>query len=359
MLTGVCFDDVLLVPQDSNVISRKDINLSSYLPEDDDVLMSFRLPIISSPMDTVTEAEMLVAMSEAGGLGIVHRYNSIVEQVQLINEANLGMSRLTGAAVGVTGDYLERACALVDAGAQVLCVDIAHGHHILMEQALKSLRRTLGKSVHLMAGNVATLQAFNDLADWGANSIRVGVGGGSICSTRVQTGHGVPTLQSIFDCTQSDRDVALIADGGIRTSGDIVKALAAGADFVMLGSLLAGTQESPGEIISPSDSVMVVENAEEGYVYADSPGLLKKYRGMASVEAQVDWRGHTSSVEGVSTTIPYKGPVRDILSTLEKGIRSGLSYSGASSLAELHARSVFMKQSYSGAMESSAHILKS
>jgi IMP dehydrogenase len=357
MLSGVCFDDVLLVPRRSDVTSRKDINLSNYLQEGEEVLMHFRLPIISSPMDTVTESEMLVAMSQAGGLGIVHRYNSIEAQVALIKIANAEQPHHAGAAVGVTGDYLDRARAVVDAGANVICIDVAHGHHVLMEQALKSLRDALGDSIHLMAGNVATLQGFNDLADWGADSVRVGVGGGSICSTRVQTGHGVPTLQSVLDCAQSDRDVALIADGGIRTSGDIVKALAAGADFVMLGSLLAGTQESPGEIISPSDSIMVVENAEEGYAYADSPGLLKKYRGMASVEAQIDWRGHASSVEGVSTTIPYKGPVENILKALERGIRSGLSYSGATSISKLHARAKFMKQSYSGAVESSTHIL--
>jgi len=356
MLAGVCFDDVLLVPQRSDVTSRKDINLSNYLREGEEVLMHFPLPIISSPMDTVTESDMLTAMSQAGGLGIVHRYNSIAAQVDLIKAAN---AHHIGAAIGVTGDYLDRARAVVNAGARVICIDVAHGHHILMKQALKSLRSALGDSIHLMAGNVATLQGFNDLADWGADSVRVGVGGGSICSTRIQTGHGIPTLQSVLDCAQSDRSISIIADGGIRTSGDIVKALAAGADFVMLGSLLAGTQESPGDVIVPSgETAIVVESSGDGFTYAAQEGLVKKYRGMASIEAQIDWRGHTSSVEGVSTMIPYKGSVKDILQTLETGIRSGFSYSGATSISKLHAHAKFMKQSYSGAVESSTHIFQ-
>ena len=192
-----------------------------------------------------------------------------------------------------------------------------------------------------MAGNVATLEAFNDLSDWGADSIRVGIGGGSICSTRIQTGHGVPTLQSVIDCAASDRGAALIADGGIKNSGDIVKALAAGADFVMLGSMLAGTDEAPGEVLRGPD------------------GQLKKvYRGMASKEAQNDWRGRISSIEGVAHVIPCKGPVEETLHEIATGIRSGLSYSGAINIPELQAKSVFIKQTSQSTFESSTHITK-
>ena len=279
MKNGYCFDDVLLVPQFSDITSRSEINLTSYL----DNRHRFRLPIISSPMDTVTGAEMARSMSDLGGLGIIHRYNTITDQIEMVNHALSNEypegNEVVGVAVGVSGDYLQRASLAAKVGAKVICVDIAHGHHALMRHALTTLKTTLGNSVHIMAGNVATLEAFNDLADWGANSIRVGIGGGSICSTRVQTGHGVPTLQSVMDCSMSDRDAVLIADGGIRNSGDIVKALAAGADFVMLGSLLSGTIESPGDIIM-----------EAGKSW-------KEYRGMASIEAQIDWRGHTASVE--------------------------------------------------------------
>jgi len=339
MNNSVCFDDVLLVPQFSDITSRKEIELTAYLDNNH----RFRLPVISSPMDTVTGPQMARTMSELGGLGIIHRYNTVTDQVAMVEKA-LQMdypdgNEIVGVAVGVSGDYIERASLAARAGAKVICVDIAHGHHTLMRHALKTLRNTLGNSVHIMAGNVATLEAFNDLADWGADSVRVGIGGGSICSTRIQTGHGMPTLQSVIDCARSDRDTALIADGGIRTSGDIVKALAAGADFVMLGSLLAGTEESPGDTIF------------------DKGGQRKVYRGMASKDAQMDWRGHTASEEGVSSTVPYKGDVSDVLSSLEKGVRSGLSYTGACSLKELRAKAQFIKQTASGQRESSTHIM--
>lgn len=327
----VTFDDVLLVPQYSEILSRKTINLTSEL----DSKRKFELPIISSPMDTVTGATMASAMSAAGGLGLIHRYNTIEEQCDRVRRTN----GTKAAAIGVTGDYIERSRRLIESGCDILCIDVAHGHHTLMRYALGTLRNTFGYDIHIMAGNVATLEGFNDLADWGADSIRVGIGGGSICSTRIQTGHGIPTLQSIMDCSQSDRSAALIADGGIKTPGDIVKALAAGADFVMLGSMLAGTAESPGE------------------VFYSGPGKrVKSYRGMASVEAQIDWRGHTSSVEGVSHTIPYKGSVNNILLSLSGSIRSGLSYTGALNLAELRAKSKFIKQTAAGQTESSTHI---
>tara|TARA_A100001515_G_scaffold8481_1_gene7127 strand:+ start:2457 stop:3479 length:1023 start_codon:yes stop_codon:yes gene_type:complete len=328
----VSFDDVLLTPQFSEIVSRSDVNTSRKLR----AVPEFRIPIISAPMDTVTESTMAEAMNRAGGLGIIHRYNSISEQTNLA-ENNLGV---VGAAIGATGDFVERAGALIDAGVNVLCIDIAHGHHVLMRHALTVLRKTFGDNIHIMAGNVATRQAFDDLADWGADSIKVGIGGGSICSTRIQTGHGMPTLASVIDCSKSDRDVALIADGGIKNPGDIVKALAAGADFVMLGSMLSGTKESPGNVIQGSD----------GKSY-------KSYRGMASKEAQYDWRGHTASLEGVSSRVPYKGSVSNILSEVMVNVRSGMSYSGASDIAELQKKASFTRQSSSGFRESKPHIL--
>lgn len=338
---ALCFDDVLLVPKYSAIHSRKEIDLSLGMPNTTERLT---LPIISSPMDTVTGDTMAIAMSHAGGLGIIHRYNTIDEQAELVYTAKDAGSHLVGAAVGVSGDFLKRARSLAKSGADVICVDIAHGHHIMMKEALLALREDpyVGE-LHIMAGNVATLVAFNDLADWGADSIRVGIGGGSICSTRVQTGHGMPTLQSIIECAKSDRDALLVADGGIRTSGDIVKAIAAGADMVMLGSLLSGTDESPGDIMySPTND-----------------RKFKSYRGMASVEAQIDWRGHTSSIEGVATTVDYKGPISIVLNTLERGLRSGLSYSGSRNVNHFRSSVDFIKQSSAGAVESSTHILKS
>ena len=333
MKTALSFDDVLLVPQYSEIFTRKDIKIQQKLKG----LHPLRLPIISSPMDTVTEDRMACAMHKEGGVGIIHRYNTVVEQASMVAEVRMSGHQV-GAAIGVGDTSIERAKALVEAGVNFLCIDVAHGHHAKARYALQVLKNTFGDEVHLMAGNVATLEAFNDLADWGADSIRVGIGGGSICSTRIQTGHGMPTLQSVMDCAESDRDVTLIADGGIRTSGDIVKALAAGADFVMLGSLLAGTDETPGQVINTKN------------------GREKIYRGMASKEAQRSWRNRVSSIEGVSHTVPLKGPVADVLGELRTGITSGISYSGADSVLSLQSRATFIRQTQSGQVESSTHI---
>jgi len=332
MRSSLSFDDVLLEPKYSDIESRGQIDIGNHLSE----TTYLELPVISSPMDTVTEDEMSWTMYDEGGLGVIHRYNTIEEQIALVRKRKA----FVAAAIGVTGEYEERASALFDAGVRYLCLDVAHGHHILVKNALKTLRDVFGSEVHLMAGNVATLEAFNDLADWGADSIRVGIGGGSICSTRINTGHGVPTFQSIHDCSYSDRDAKLIADGGIKSSGDIVKALAAGADFVMLGSMLAGTDESPGEIFTSGNK------------------KYKVYRGMASRSAQMDWRGQSSSPEGISTTISYKGPVADILRDIAGNVKSGFSYTGARELREFQSKATFLLQTSAGQYESSTHILR-
>jgi IMP dehydrogenase len=330
----LAFDDVLLVPKYSDIESRKEIDISAKLGD-----IKFDIPIIASPMDTVTGAEMAIAIAHMGGLGIIHRYNTPLEQMAVVERALLFGSENVGAAIGVTGDYLERASILASVGLKIFCIDVAHGDHISVKNAIRDLRARYGDNIHIMAGNVATLQGFNHIAHWGADSIRVGIGGGSICSTRIQTGHGVPTLSSIMECAHSEHDKALIADGGIKSSGDIVKALAAGADFVMLGSLLAGTDESPGTVFE-----------ENGKKY-------KVYRGMASKEAQQDWKGSYSSFEGVSHRVSYKGSVKDILNDLIRNIRSGLSYSGARSISELRNKATFIKQSHAGQVESSTHII--
>ena len=332
---SLSYDDVLLVPKYSDITSRKEVDISSELDKN----RLLQLPIISSPMDTITESSMANSMASSGGLGVIHRYNSLEIQVEHIRQVKDDSRR--AAAIGITGDYLDRAHALYDVGVRILCLDVAHGHHILMQKAIDNIKSAY-PDVHLMAGNVATKSGFESLARWGADSIRCNIGGGSICSTRIQTGHGVPGLQTIFDCLRAevDRDVKIIADGGIKNSGDIVKALAAGADFVMVGSLLAGTHQTPGDII-----------------YSTDGSRRKIYRGMASKEAQNSWRGTYSSNEGISTTVPARGDVSDILSDLESGIRSGLSYSGARNIMELQVNSEFIIQSGSGRVESGTHIL--
>ena len=337
---ALAYDDVLMVPQYSDIESRKEVTIGNWLDESRGLW--FDLPIISAPMDTVCEEQMAITLGKMGGLGIVHRYNTIQRQREIADIINEEIGPfIFGCAIGITGDYLERAEALVEGGVKILCLDVAHGDHILMKKALITLREKLGNGPHLMAGNVATLDGVSNLAHWGANSIRVGIGGGSICSTRIQTGHGIPSLDSIIECAGTPYDVAIIADGGIRNSGDIVKALGARADFCMLGSVLAGTSKSPGEV----------------FISARSGEATKVYRGMASKDAQMDWRGKVSSLEGISTTIPYKGETSDIINQLENGIRSGFSYSGARTITELWSKAKFVRQTSAGTRESDTHIL--
>ena len=333
---AVTYDDMLIVPQYSDITSRSEVDISSNLGH-----REFHLPVIASPMDTVSEVQMALAMNEAGGLAVLHRYNTITEQQKMAHKVvhHTDWSGQVAAAIGVTDDYLERAEALIATGVDILCVDVAHGHHSLMKKALTTLREEYGNHIYIMAGNVCTLEGINDLADWGADAVRCNIGGGSICSTRLVTGHGLPGLQTILDCARTDRDVAIIADGGIKCSGDIVKALAAGADFVMCGSLLAGTAESPGKVISLPSNVRV-----------------KEYRGMASKDAQLDWRNKSSTPEGVASYVPFKGSVRDILRDLEGGIKSGLSYTGARDLTELRHKVEWARQTSAGTQESGTHI---
>ena len=326
------FDDILLVPQMSDIVSRKEVDLTSEMGG-----KKFQLPIISSPMDTVTGSKMARTMTMHGGFAVLHRYNTIDEQVTMLSKT---MPRTAGAAIGVTGDFLERAEALVENGVFLLCIDVAHGHHVSVRQAVESIKNKFGDNIVLMAGNVATAEAFSDLEDWGTDVIRVGVGGGSICSTRIQTGHGIPTLHSVVLSAGVSKRALIVADGGIKTAGDAVKCFAAGADFVMLGSLLAGTEESPGQVFQ----------SNEGKQY-------KVYRGMASEEAQIDWKGTANSREGISTTVPYKGSVQDTLLLLEQNIRSGLSYSGARNLKEFRAKAKMVRQTQAGMKESFTHIL--
>jgi len=336
-----CFDDVLLVPQKSTINSRTQIDLSTTMGG-----LSFGIPIVSSPMDTVTEAAMALSMLSMNGLGIIHRYNTTHEQCEIVYSVREALEEQSSekvnsiaAAVGVNDGFLGRVDALYDAGTRIFCLDVAHGHHSMTEAALKKSKDKYGSTITVIAGNVATTDGYVDLSNWGADAVRIGIGGGSICSTRMQTGHGVPTFQSVFDCRDAD-GASIIADGGIRTSGDIVKALAAGADMVMLGSMLAGTRETPGETFKPKG----------GKHY-------KVYRGMASPEAQVAWRGSARSLEGISTTIPYKGPNDKVLKDIIQKVKSGLSYTGAHNISELQAKARFIRQTSSGMNESKTHIL--
>ena len=315
------FDDVLLVPQYSEMESRALVDVSTNLNR-----LRLDTPLVSAPMDTITNGEMAVAMARFGGLGIIHRYQTLKEQLTQAETAlsyGEDLSGPVGVAVGVKKDYIERAKAAQSAGCNVICVDVAHGHHFLVERALKSLRDS-GIYVHLMAGNIGTFQSYIDLADWGADSVRVGLSYGSVCMTKNVTGFGMPTLQAIIDCslarTLLGRGPAIIADGGIRSSGDIVKALACGADAVMLGFLLAGTKECPQ-----------IKQVKDGWA---QPII----RGMASKSAQQQYKGSFSNVEGTIKYVEPKGSVSLVITQICDGIRSGVSYSGGRNLKDLRAK---------------------
>tara|TARA_R110000824_G_scaffold5670_11_gene26155 strand:+ start:14632 stop:15663 length:1032 start_codon:yes stop_codon:yes gene_type:complete len=341
MQKALSFDDVLITPKYSDIESRSQVDIGNDL----DGCIRLKLPVISSPMDTVTETDMAIAMFRAGALSVIHRYNTVQEQASLIAKVLFtDENALVGFAIGMN-DYMERVYAGLSVGAQVVCIDVAHGHHIMMEKCLKTLKDKYSDSIHIMAGNVATLEGFDALASWGADSVRVGIGGGSICSTRLVTGHGIPTFASVLDCARTTYDdVKIIADGGIKTTGDMVKAYAAGADFVMVGSMLAGTEETPGETLY--------------YNEGTNRNKYKIYRGMASAEAQHAWREKSSTPEGISTTVPFRGSVESILQNIAGGIRSGLSYSGVHNLQELRSTATFVRQSTAGQVESNTHITR-
>lgn len=339
--TALCFDDILLVPQRSAVSSRHSVNTSMIIGSGNRSI-HLDLPIIAAPMDTVCDIEMCMAISSVGGIGILHRYMSYEDQLKktkVLADAEFAF----GVAIASNNGFMDQAQALYYAGARLLLVDTANGHGSYAVDAVKMLRDNFS-DVHIMAGNVATADGFARLSDAGADSVRVGIGGGSACTTRLVSGHGAPTLASIMDCdrwlnefgSRGTDTCSIIADGGIRNSGDMVKAFAAGADAVMVGSMLAGTDESPGEVLE---------------------GNRKFFRGMASNAAQMDKFGKVSVAEGISTTVPYKGSVKNILDQVRGGLGSGCSYSGVSTLSELAENAEYVKVTSLSLNESKPHAL--
>lgn len=330
------FDDVLLVPNKSEVRSRRNPELKTQLTKS----ISIELPFVSANMDTITEAEMAIGMNNLGGIGILHRFMSISNQIDHVRKIRESGSQHVAASIGVNDDFKDRAKALVDAGVSILTIDIAHGHSVAMLETLSWLRNTFPQ-VQLIAGNIATPRSATDLIEAGADAIKVGIGPGSMCTTRVITGCGVPQLTAISLCAQVARPlgVPVIADGGIKSSGDIVKALAAGASSVMLGSLLSGTIESPG----------MIRNG------------MKQYRGMASKTAQTSWRGGVPegmAPEGESILVPVKGHISDVIKELAGGLRSGMSYLNAIQIDDILGQALFVEMTPMGHFESRAHGLK-
>lgn len=330
----LCFDDILIVPQHSYVESRSSIALGTNIGNES----YLGLPVIASPMDTVCESEMAVAMAKAGGLGIIHRFMPFEKQLKEVSKSSaFGMA--VGAAIGAKGNIEDQAIKLIGAGACVILIDTANGHSQYAIDAVKRVRDAVLGMAHIMAGNVSTAEGYIRLVEAGADSVRVGIGGGSMCTTRIISGHGIPTLASIMLVKEAKDSLGLnagiIADGGIRNTGDMIKAFAAGADAVMLGSMLAGTEESPGSVIINQD------------------GKFKSFRGMASKEAN---EGKDIPIaEGIATTVPYKGSVNDILKDIRGGLGSGCSYSGVHKLRDLYKEAMYVEVSSLSNKESTPH----
>lgn len=357
---GLTFDDVLLIPAESHVLPNE-VDLSIQLADN----IKLNIPLISAGMDTVTEGAMAIAMALQGGLGVVHKNMSI--QAQASEVANVksvvvpsnatkaavdDQNRLLcAAAVGVTSDTFERAEALLEAGADAIVIDTAHGHSAGVLRKIKEFREHFPKQT-LIAGNVATGDATRALFDAGVDVVKVGIGPGSICTTRIVAGVGVPQITAIYDAASAAREYhkPIIADGGIKYSGDVVKALAAGGNAVMLGSMLSGTTEAPGDI------------------FEDNGKKYKRYRGMGSVGAMAQAHGSSDRYfqggvneanklvpEGIEARVEYKGDVSDVVFQINGGLRSGMGYCGAANISELIEKAQFVQITNAGLRESHPH----
>jgi IMP dehydrogenase len=331
MREAFTFDDVLLIPAYNHYESRQHVELAV---TDRSGKLSLQLPVMTANMDTITESAMANFIGGKGGIGVLHRMMSIDRNVAEFRRCRGPVF----VSVGCAEEELTRAEALRDAGATHFVVDVAHGHARYVGKTLKNLRQLLPDAC-LMAGNVATYAGADYLASVGVDIVKVGIGPGSVCTTRLKTGHGVPQLTAIQDCARCDRSI--VADGGIRHPGDVVKALAFGADFVMIGGMLAGTRPTPGKRIKGPKGKWV-----------------KAYRGMASREVADEHHGGIAewkTAEGVSVTVPYRDDEEAIIADLVGGLRSGLTYAGSRTVRELQRKLNYVVITPSGWHEGTPH----
>lgn len=365
---ALTFDDVLLVPKESDILP-KDVNLERKLTK----RITLKIPLISSPMDTITEHKMAIAMALCGGLGVIHKNMSleaqakeveIVKNFNEIEDINAKVSSvakpsvdekgklLAAAAVGISEDRYKRIEKLIEAGADIIVIDTAHGHSQNVLKAIKEIKK-LYSNIDLIAGNIATSDGAKALIDAGVDAIKIGIGAGSICTTRIIAGVGVPQLTAISDASEiaKKNNIGSIADGGIKYSGDIVKAFAIGADAIMAGGLFSSTYEAPGDVI-------IIDGKK-----------YKPYRGMGSVGAMIQGskdRYFQSEVvnkskfvpEGIEGVTEYKGHVADVVYQIIGGVRAGMGYVGAKTINELQEKAEFVKITNQGLAESHVHDVK-
>ncbi len=342
---ALTFDDVLLVPAHSDVLPRE-VDVTARFTRD----ITLRVPVVSSAMDTVTESAMAIEMARSGGIGVIHKNMSADQQSEEVRKVK-AQSLLVAAAVGVNATTMDRIAMLIAAGADAIVIDTAHGHS---EGVLRVIRKACESfpDIQIVAGNVATAEGAKALADAGVSAVKVGIGPGSICTTRIIAGIGMPQLTAVMLAAEGleGTGVPIIADGGIRYSGDITKALAAGADTIMAGSLFAGTDETPGETV-------IVDGRR-----------FKTYRGMGSLDAmeqgskdryfqdkETDARKLVP--EGIVSTVPCKGPVADVIYQLVGGLRAGMGYCGARNIAALR-DAQFVRITAAGMLEGHPHDVK-
>jgi len=342
--TGLTFDDVLLVPGYAD-FKRDETDISVKLSDK----ITLAIPLLSAPMDTVTNAAMAIKLGLLGGLGIIHRNMPVDTQSEEVRIAKKD-TKLVGAAVGVGKDLSERIDELVKVGVDAVVVDSAHGYSKYVIEATKYVKEH-HKHLFVIAGNVATKEGAEALIEAGASCIRVGMGPGAICTTRIISGMGVPQLSAVMDVVQvsKTRGISMIADGGIRYSGDVVKAMAAGADLVMIGSLFAGTLEAPGEMIE-----------KDGKKY-------KSFRGMGSISAMKEGsaarygqeyrKGQERKLipEGIASWVPYRGTMEDVVTQLVGGLRTGMYYTGCRTIADLQTKTQFLRITQASLAESFPH----
>jgi IMP dehydrogenase len=340
---ALSYDDVVLIPQYSEINSRSEVDLTTKISD----RLSLSIPLISTKMDKVTGVEMAIAMGKLGGMGILPRFETAQIQAQKVTEIKKS-NVVVAAAVGCKDGFMDRAEMLVAAGATVLDVDVAHGHMRKTIDSVKNLKNRFGKNITLMAGIADTYECAMDLYSAGADCLLVGIGAGSICTTRIQTGFGLPGFTSLLQAARAAKKTGktFVPDAGMRTSGDIVKALATGASAICAGFLFSGTDEAPGEKIEINGK------------------FYKKYNGSASLAekmAQVQKdpsdknKQYVVHVEGVESLVPYKGPVSQVVESLLAGVRSGLAYAGARNIPELWAKAKFVRITQAGTLESRAH----
>ena len=354
------FDDVQIVPQYSEIQSRSHCDTSTLFTEN----YHIDIPLIASPMASICEYDMAYEMWRLGGVGIVHRFNSIEEQVKIVDQLQSQIKNVSefslsnrkddsyrytnpviAAAIGAKEQDIYRARALVEAGANVLVIDIAHGHHSSTQhtlEELKMLRELPNMEFDVIAGNIATARAVEDLEYWGANGLRVGIGGGSVCETRIRTGVGIPQVSCLYE-TSAAANTPIISCGGTRYPGDVSKALVAGASSVILGSMISGTDETPGDVMH--------------FGSYGKRQRMKIYHGSASDVQKTLSSTDMNNIEGTAAMVPMKGSVERIVNEIMDGVRSAMSYVGAKTIDELYVNGNFVSVTTNGLREAMPHLL--